>query len=47
MQRTVAGSCERGNKYSGSIKDGEFLEQLRDFHFLKKVKQQWAGLVVG
>jgi hypothetical protein len=29
-QDPVAGSCENGNEPSGSIKGGEFLEQLRD-----------------
>jgi len=30
----VAGSCEHGNEHSGSIKGGEFLEQLSDYHLL-------------
>jgi len=27
----VAGSCERGNKLSGSIKGGECLEYMSDY----------------
>jgi hypothetical protein len=32
----MVGSCEYGNATSGSIKDGEFLEQLSDYQLLKK-----------
>jgi hypothetical protein len=32
----VAGSCERGNVSSDSIKGGEFFDQLRECQFLKK-----------
>jgi hypothetical protein len=32
----VAGSCENGNEPSGSIKGGEFLDQLRGYKILKK-----------
>ena len=28
--RQVAGTCERGNELSGSIKCGEFLDKLRN-----------------
>jgi hypothetical protein len=31
----VAGTCEHGNKPSGSIKDGEFLDYLIDYQLLK------------
>jgi hypothetical protein len=31
----VAGSCEHGNRHLGSIKVGEFLDQLNDYDFLK------------
>jgi hypothetical protein len=31
----VAGTCERGNELSGSVKCGEFLEKLRTDLFLK------------
>jgi len=30
------GSCEHGNEPSGSIKSGEFLDQLNDYQLLKK-----------
>jgi len=30
----VAGSCEHGNEPSGSIKGGEFFDQLSDCHHL-------------
>jgi hypothetical protein len=30
----VAGSCEHGNEPSGSIKGGEFLDQLSDYNVL-------------
>jgi hypothetical protein len=32
----VADSCEHGNEHSGSIKCGEFLDYLRNYHLLKK-----------
>jgi hypothetical protein len=32
----VAGCCEHGNEPSGSIKSGEFLDQLSDYLFVKK-----------
>jgi hypothetical protein len=31
----VAGSCEHSNEISGSIKSGEFREQLSDYQRLK------------
>jgi hypothetical protein len=31
----VAGSCEHGNKISGSIKGEKFTEQLSDYQLLK------------
>jgi len=33
----MAGSCEHGNEPSGSIEDGELLDQLSDCHLLKKL----------
>jgi hypothetical protein len=33
----VAGSCEHDNETSGSIKGGEFLDQLSDYQFLKRI----------
>jgi hypothetical protein len=32
----VVGSCEHGNEPSGSMKGGEFLDQINDYQFLKK-----------
>jgi hypothetical protein len=29
--RTIGGSCEYGNEPSGSAKDVEFLDQLKDY----------------
>jgi hypothetical protein len=34
--RPVADSCEHGNEPSGSIKGGNFLEQLSDYQLLKQ-----------
>jgi hypothetical protein len=36
----VAGCCEQSNEPSGSIKGGEFLDQLTDCEFLK-VPDPW------
>jgi hypothetical protein len=33
--RPVVYSCNYGTETSGSIKDGEFLEELRYYHLLK------------
>jgi hypothetical protein len=32
----VAGSCEHGNEPLGSIKGGEFLDWLNDYHLIRK-----------
>ena len=32
----LAGTCEYGNEHSGSIKRGEFLDQLNTVQLLKK-----------
>jgi hypothetical protein len=32
----VVGCCEHGNEPSGSIKSKEFLDELSDYHLLKK-----------
>jgi hypothetical protein len=32
----MEGSCEQDNEPSGSVKDGDFLEQLSDNQLLKK-----------
>jgi hypothetical protein len=36
------GSCEHNNEPSGSIKGGEFLDQLGDYQILKK-KLEYNG----
>ena len=41
-QGQVAGTCEFGNEISGSIKRGEFLDQLRTGQFLKKDSAPWS-----
>jgi hypothetical protein len=38
----VAGSCEHGNKHSGSIKGGEFLRQLSDCWLFEKDSAPWS-----
>jgi hypothetical protein len=37
----MAGFCEQGNALSGSIKGGEFLDQLSDNQFLNKNSVHW------
>jgi hypothetical protein len=37
----VADSCEHGNEPSGSIKGGEFYDQLSDYQFFKKESVAW------
>ena len=41
----VVGTCERGNEPSGSIKCGEFLDQLRIGQLLKKDSAAWSILL--
>jgi hypothetical protein len=41
-QGPVAGSCECSNEPSGTIKDGEFLDQVNDCLFLKKDSDPWS-----
>jgi hypothetical protein len=36
----VAGCCEHGNEPSGSIKGGEFVDQLSDCQLVKKDSAQ-------
>jgi hypothetical protein len=43
-QGQVAGSCEYGNEPSGSIKCGEFLDELRTSGLLKKASAPWSKL---
>ena len=43
-QGEVAGCCECGNEPSGSIKRGEFLEQLRKCQLLRKDSAPWSCL---
>jgi hypothetical protein len=38
----VAGSCEHDNEPSGSIKGGEFLDQLNDYQDLKDESVPWS-----
>jgi hypothetical protein len=38
----MAGSCECGNETPGSIKFGEFLDQLRNCQLLKKASAPWS-----
>ena len=40
-QGQMAGCCERGNEPSGSVKCGEFLNQLKTDHILKKDAAPW------
>jgi hypothetical protein len=40
----VMGSRRHGNKYSGSIKDGEFLDQLNDYQLPKNNSASWIYL---
>jgi hypothetical protein len=42
----VEGSYEYGNKTSGAVKSGEFLDQLRNYKLLKKVFAPWSSLTV-
>jgi hypothetical protein len=38
----MADPCEHGNEPSGSIKWGEFLDQLSDCYVLKKDSAPWS-----
>jgi len=38
----MAGTCERGNEPSGSIKCGEFLDWLKTRLLLKKDSAAWS-----
>lgn len=40
----MAGSCERRNEFSGSIKFGELLGYLRYYSIFKKVSVPWSSL---
>ena len=42
----VAGTCECGNEPSGSIKCGEFIDQLRTAYLLKKDSAPWSKYVM-
>jgi len=39
----MIGPCEHGNKNPGSIKGGEFLNQLRDYHSEDHVTELFLG----
>ena len=41
-QRQVAEACECGNEPSGSVKCGEFLDQLQTNQLLKKNSAPWS-----
>ena len=41
-QRQVADACECDNEPSGSVKCGEFLDQLHTSQLLKKDSAQWS-----
>ena len=41
----MAGCCECGNEPSGSIKDGEFLDWLRDCQLFRNDSGAWSLLV--
>ena len=41
----VAGICECGNELSGSIKCGEFLDQMKTGRLLKKASAPWSQKV--
>ena len=41
-QRQVADACECGNEPSGSVKCGEFLDQLQTSQLLKKDSAPWS-----
>ena len=41
-QRQVADACECGNEPSGSMKCGEFLDQLQTSQLLKKDPAPWS-----
>jgi hypothetical protein len=36
------GCCEHGDEPSGSIKDGEFIDWLKDYQLLKKNCAPWT-----
>jgi hypothetical protein len=42
--RWPAGSCEGNNEHLGSIKCGEFLDQLRICYLIKKASAPWSYL---
>ena len=44
-QGQVADACEWGNELSGSIKGGEFLDQLQTSQLLKKDSAPWSKQV--
>ena len=44
-QRQVADACECGNEPKGSVKCGEFLDQLQTSQVLKKDSAPWSEYV--
>ena len=45
-QRQVADACECGNEPSGSVKCGEFLDQLQTSQLLKKDSAPWSKYIL-
>ena len=45
-QRRVADACECGNEPSGSVKCGEFLDQVQTSQLLKKDSAPWSKYAV-
>jgi len=41
-QDPVASSCEDDDEILGSVKCGEFLDQVSNYHVLKKEPAQWS-----
>ena len=41
-QKQMADACECGNEHSGSVKCGEFLDQLQTSQLLKKDSAPWS-----
>lgn len=41
----MSGSCEYGNEHLVSIKSKECLDQLTDYHFLRKDSAPWSQLI--
>jgi hypothetical protein len=42
----VESSCKHGNKSSGSLKGGEFIDLLNDYEFHKEDFVPWSNLIL-